>query len=78
MPEKILSHKNNFAQYFYVLIVFFAITLLAGQFYITRQHFEQLLIWQILLHCIFVFFYFKKEYISIWAMTNRGLPLIHL
>ena len=75
MPEKILLHKNNFAQYFYVLIVFFAITLLAGQFYITRQNFEQLLIWQILLHCFFVFFYFKKEYISIKQILVAGIVL---
>ncbi len=65
MPETSIGYKNNFVTQFIILQVFFAITLFAGQNFISRENFTQLLIWQILQHGFFLFFYYKKEQISI-------------
>ena len=56
MLETSIGYRNNFATQFIILVVFFAITLFAGQYFISRENFTQLLIWQILLHGFFLFF----------------------
>ena len=65
MPEKSFANNKNFTTTYFFIIVFFALALFAGQYFISREKFIQLLIWQITLHVIFVFLYYKKEFISI-------------
>ena len=64
MPEVIFSYKN-YLKYYSVLIVFFAITLFAGQYFIARRDFNYLVCWQVVLHIIFITFYFTRKYISL-------------
>lgn len=65
MPEKSFANNKNFTTTYFFIIVFFAIALFAGQYFISREKFIQLLIWQISLHVIFVFLYYKKEFILV-------------
>ncbi|MCY7290701.1 MAG: hypothetical protein LH615_00815 [Ferruginibacter sp.] len=75
MPDESVGYKNNFAKPFIILFAFFAITLFAGQYFITRENFFQLLIWQVLLHGFFLFFYYNKEQISIKQIILAAVVL---
>ncbi len=65
MPETSIGYKNNLVTPFIILCAFFAITLFAGQYFINRENFSLLLIWQMLLHGFFLFFYYKRKLISV-------------
>ena len=75
MPEKSLAQNKNFSTHFFIIIIFFAIVLFAGQYFISREKFIQLLIWQISLHVIFVFLYYKKEFICLKQIVSAGIFL---
>ena len=64
MPDVTFFHKN-YAKFCSILIVFFAVTLFVGQYFIERKDFNYLIGWQLLLHVIFIFFYFTRKYISL-------------
>ncbi len=64
MPDVNFFNKN-FTKVYLLFIVFFAITLFAGQYYINRKEFNYLVGWQLLLHLIFISFYFARKYITL-------------
>lgn len=74
MPDTTFFNKN-YAKFYLVLILFFAITLFAGQYYIDRKDFNYLIGWQIALHLIFIFFYFTRKYISLQQLFFAAILL---
>ncbi len=75
MPEQSLANNKKILSTYFFIIVFFAITLFAGQFFIIREKFIELLIWQIILHIIFIFFYYKRHFISIKQIVIAAIFL---
>lgn len=75
MPEKILLQKNNFTNQFVFLVSFFALALFAGQYFISREKFVALLVWQIILHILFIFLYYKRAFISVKQIIIAGVVL---
>ena len=74
MPDITFSNKN-YTKFYSVLIVFFAITLFAGQYFIERINFNYLVGWQLLLHLIFILFYFTRKYISLQQLFFAAIIL---
>ena len=74
MPDVSFFNKN-YAKFYSVLIVFFAITLFAGQYFIKRRDFNYLVGWQLILHLIFIIFYFTRKYISLQQLFFAAIIL---
>jgi len=67
--------NKNYAKFYSVLIVFFGIALFAGQYFIDRKNFNYLIGWQLILHVIFIFFYFTRKYISLQQLFFASIVL---
>lgn len=74
MPDDISINKN-FPKFYSLLMVGFAIILFAGQYFISRKDFNFLLGWQVLLHVIFIFFYYVRKSISIQQILFAAVIL---
>lgn len=74
MPDVTFLNKN-YAKFYSVLIVFFAITLFAGQYFFERKEFNYLVGWQLILHVIFIGFYFTRKYISLQQIFFAAIIL---
>ena len=74
MPD-VTFYNKNYAKSYLMLIVFFAITLFAGQYFIERKDFNYLVGWQLLLHFIFILFYFARKYIPLQQLLFAAIIL---
>ena len=74
MPDVIFL-KKNYAKFYLVLIVFFAVTLFAGQYFIERKDFIYLVSWQLVLHVVFISFYLTRKYISLQQLLFAAIIL---
>jgi Gpi18-like mannosyltransferase len=74
MPEVTFFNKN-YAKFYSLLIVFFAATLFAGQYFIERKDFNFLVGWQLVLHVVFISFYFTRKYISLQQLLFAAIIL---
>ncbi len=74
MPDADFNNKN-FVKFYHALIAVFAITLFAGQYFIERKDFNYLVGWQLVLHLIFISFYFAKKHISLQQLFFAAVIL---
>ncbi len=74
MPDENFFNKN-YARVYLLLIVIFATSLFAGQYFIDRKNFEHLVGWQVVLHLIFISFYFGRKYISLQQVFFAAILL---
>ncbi len=74
MPDVTFDNKN-YAKFYSLLIVLFATTLFAGQYFIERKEFNYLIGWQLLLHLVFISFYFTRKYISLQQLFFAAIIL---
>ena len=74
MPD-VKFYNKNYAKFYNVLVAFFAIILFAGQYFIDRKEFNYLFGWQLVLHLIFISFYFNKKYITLQQLFFAAVIL---
>ena len=74
MPDVTFNEKN-YAKFISLLIVFFAIILFAGQYFIERKDFNYLVGWQIVLHIIFIIFFLARKYILLQQIFFAAIIL---
>lgn len=75
MPDNSIAYSNKTPSYFKWLFVMYGLLLFAGQYFITRENFLPLLAWQVLLHASLLFFYYKKQNISIKQIITTAIAL---
>ena len=75
MLDNSLGYKNKTALNFKLLFVIYALLLFAGQYFITRENFFQLIVWQVLLHVFLLFFYYNKHHYTIEQIIAAAIVL---
>ncbi len=74
MPNVTFNNKN-YPKFYLLLIAFFAIILFTGQIFIERKDFVYLIGWQMVLHIIFILFYFNRKHISLQKLLFAAIIL---
>ena len=74
MPD-VNAYVKIFIKFYNVIIAFFAIALFAGQYFIDRKDFNYLLGWQLVLHIIFIAFYFGRKQITLQQLFFAAIIL---